>query len=58
MFLLGQILQAVKDAGMWENSVIMLSSDHGGINKGHGGKTMVGNADPWIIYAEKVSKKA
>lgn len=25
-------------AGMWDNSIIILSSDHGGINKGHGGK--------------------
>ncbi|WP_343303474.1 alkaline phosphatase [Chitinophaga niabensis] len=54
--LLGQILQAVKDAGMWENSVIMLSSDHGGINKGHGGKTMVEMQIPWIIRGKGIKK--
>lgn len=54
--LLGKILQAVKDAGMWENSVIILSSDHGGINKGHGGKTMVEMQIPWIFMGKGIKK--
>jgi predicted AlkP superfamily pyrophosphatase or phosphodiesterase len=54
--LLGKILQAVKDAGMWENSIIMLSADHGGINKGHGGKTMVEMQIPWIIRGKGVQQ--
>ncbi len=54
--LLGQILQAVKDAGMWDNSVIILSSDHGGINKGHGGKTMVEMQIPWIVRGKGIKK--
>ncbi|WP_341837707.1 alkaline phosphatase [Chitinophaga pollutisoli] len=54
--LLGKILQAVKDAGMWENSVIILSSDHGGINKGHGGKTMVEMQIPWIFMGRGIKK--
>lgn len=54
--LLGRILQAVKDAGMWDNSVIILSSDHGGINKGHGGKTMVEMQIPWIFMGKGIKK--
>ncbi|WP_341843269.1 alkaline phosphatase [Chitinophaga caseinilytica] len=54
--LLGKILQAVKDAGMWDNSVIILSSDHGGINKGHGGKTMVEMQIPWIFTGKGIKK--
>ncbi|MGX5817545.1 alkaline phosphatase [Chitinophaga lutea] len=52
--LLGRILQAVKDAGMWDNSIIIFSSDHGGINKGHGGKTMAEIQIPWIIRGKGV----
>lgn len=37
---LGKILQAVKDAGIEDETVIIVVADHGGINKGHGGKTM------------------
>lgn len=54
--LLGRIVQAVKDAGMWDNSVLILSSDHGGINKGHGGKTMVEMQIPWIFTGKGIKK--
>lgn len=53
--LLGKILQAVKDAGMWDQTVILLSADHGGINKGHGGKTMQEMQIPWIIRGRGVA---
>ena len=36
----GQIVQAVKDAGILDDTIFILTSDHGGIKKGHGGKTM------------------
>lgn len=36
----GAIIQAVKDAGIYDESVIILSSDHGGINTSHGGTSM------------------
>lgn len=52
--LLGQLLQGMKDAGMWDNSIIILSSDHGGINKGHGGKTMQEMQIPWIICGKGI----
>jgi predicted AlkP superfamily pyrophosphatase or phosphodiesterase len=52
--LLGRLLQGIKDAGMWESSIIILSSDHGGINKGHGGKTMQEMQIPWIICGKGV----
>lgn len=37
---LGRIVQAVDDAGMTDETVFILAADHGGIRKGHGGKTM------------------
>lgn len=36
----GAIIQAVKDAGIYDESVILLSSDHGGLGTGHGGISM------------------
>jgi predicted AlkP superfamily pyrophosphatase or phosphodiesterase len=54
--LLGQLLQAVKDAGMWDNTIILLTADHGGISKGHGGKTMQEMQIPWIIRGPGVAK--
>ncbi|MCW3463616.1 alkaline phosphatase [Chitinophaga nivalis] len=47
--LLGKMLQAVKDAGMWDDTIILLTADHGGIKTGHGGKTMEEMQIPWII---------
>ena len=53
---IGQILNAVKDAGMEDNTVLIVTSDHGGINKEHGGKTMEEMEIPWIIYGKGVKK--
>lgn len=52
----GQIVQAVKDAGMIENTIFILTSDHGGINKGHGGKTMMEMETPFIISGKNIRK--
>ncbi|MEX6686954.1 alkaline phosphatase [Danxiaibacter flavus] len=45
----GEIMQALDDAGMKENTIVIISADHGGINKGHGGKTLQEVEIPWII---------
>ena len=34
---IGQIVQAVKDAGIYDDTILILTSDHGGVGKGHGG---------------------
>ncbi len=35
---IGQIVQAVKDAGILDDTIFILTADHGGIDKGHGYK--------------------
>ena len=52
-----QILDAIKKAGIMDETVVMLSSDHGGINKGHGGKTLMEVEIPWIVYGNAVKQK-
>jgi len=53
---LKQIIQAVEEAGIMEETVIMVVSDHGGIDKGHGGKTMEEMQIPVVFYGKGIKK--
>ena len=52
----GEIIQATKDAGIYENCIFIVTSDHGGINYGHGGKTLEEVETPFIIAGKGVKK--
>lgn len=54
--LIGQIVQAVKDAGILDRTVFVLTADHGGIHTGHGGKTMQEMETPFIISGKNIRK--
>lgn len=54
--MLKQIVDAIEDSGMMDNTMIVVVSDHGGIEKGHGGKTMKEMQVPIIYYGDKVKK--
>ena len=54
--LLARIIQTIKDSGIWDNSVIILSSDHGGVGKGHGGNTSLEREIPLIIFGDNIKK--
>ncbi|MBI2431458.1 MAG: alkaline phosphatase [Candidatus Hydrogenedentes bacterium] len=47
--LLGGLLQAVDSAGMEEKTIVLVTADHGGRQKGHGGNSMAELEIPWII---------
>lgn len=47
-----RIIETVQKAGMEDDTVIIVSSDHGGKDKGHGGKTMQEMKIPWIAYGK------
>lgn len=53
---IGRVVQAVKDAGMADETIFILTSDHGGINKGHGGKTLRELETPFIISGKGVKR--
>ena len=53
---IGEIIQATKDAGIYENCIFIVTSDHGGINKGHGGKTLEEINTPFIIAGKGIKK--
>lgn len=55
--LVGKILSALEENNLMENTVILFSSDHGGVGKGHGGKTLLEVEIPWIIYGKNISSK-
>lgn len=52
----GDIINSVKEAGMYDNSVIIFTSDHGGIGTGHGGKTMDEMEAPFIVAGKGIKK--
>ncbi len=54
--LVGMIYQAVKDASIENESLIMIVSDHGGIGYGHGGNSWEEVTVPFILYGKDVKK--
>lgn len=52
----GEIIQADKEAGIWNESIIIVTADHGGIEKGHGGRTMQEMETPFIICGQHIKK--
>ncbi|WP_442878924.1 alkaline phosphatase [Bacteroides sp.] len=53
---IGQIIKAVEEADMLDQTIFIVTSDHGGIKKGHGGKTMEEMETPFIISGKNIKK--
>jgi predicted AlkP superfamily pyrophosphatase or phosphodiesterase len=56
--LITQIIQTIKEAGIYDNSVIILSADHGGVNRGHGGNSDMEKEIPVIFVGNNIKKEA
>jgi predicted AlkP superfamily pyrophosphatase or phosphodiesterase len=52
--LVGNIIDTLEQEKMLKESVIIFTSDHGGLEKGHGGKTLLEVEIPWIIYGHNI----
>ena len=46
---IGLMVEATKKLGIFEETVFIITADHGGIGKGHGGSSMDELEIPWII---------
>lgn len=53
---IARIVQAVKDAGIYDDTIFIVTADHGGIGYGHGGKTMAEMETPFVISGKNVKK--
>jgi len=53
---IGKIIDAVKKAGIADETIIMVTADHGGIDKGHGGKSLDEVQVPWIMSGPGIKK--
>ena len=51
---IGRLIQALKDAGIYDDTVIIITADHGGKDKGHGGKTLLEMEHPFIICGKGI----
>ena len=54
--MVGIILQACKDAGIFDDTIFVFSSDHGGSEKGHGELKMLHLETPFILYGKHIRK--
>jgi len=46
---IGDLLKALDSTGLYENTNIIVISDHGGVGYGHGGESMAEIQVPWLI---------
>ena len=53
---IASVIQATKDAGIFDETVFIISADHGGIGYGHGGETLDEIEIPFILYGKGVKK--
>jgi predicted AlkP superfamily pyrophosphatase or phosphodiesterase len=52
--LLGTFLEALEKEGVLKDYIIVFTADHGGVGKGHGGKSLREMEIPWIIWGRKI----
>ncbi len=54
--LIGDLLAALRETGLEDRTVVIVTADHGGKNKGHGGNTMGELEIPWIIAGPGIKR--
>jgi len=54
--LIAEIVNATKDAGIFEKTMFIISADHGGLGFGHGGESLAEMEIPFIMYGAGIKK--
>jgi arylsulfatase A-like enzyme len=54
--LIGAILDAIDQAGLTERTIVLVTADHGGIGKKHGGNSLDELEIPWILKGPGVAQ--
>jgi hypothetical protein len=54
--LLAEIMKAIAESDMADNTMVIISSDHGGTGKGHGGESMDEIEIPFILWGKGIKK--
>ncbi|WP_405410320.1 alkaline phosphatase family protein [Maribacter sp. Asnod1-A12] len=54
--LLVEVMKAIAESQMAENTIVIISSDHGGTGKGHGGESLDEIEIPFILWGKGVKK--
>ncbi len=54
--LIGEVIAALRSAGLWEATILLVTADHGGVGKKHGGATMAEIEIPWILHGPGVAR--
>ena len=52
----GQVIEALKEAGIYDDTVIVMSADHGGTNKNHGKFTLLEMETPLIVCGKGIKE--
>ncbi len=54
--ILAEVMEAIKASGMLEETLVIISADHGGLGKGHGGESLQEIEIPFILWGKSVKK--
>ncbi|PXX31319.1 alkaline phosphatase family protein [Arenibacter sp. ARW7G5Y1] len=54
--LLAEVMEAIKASGMADETLVIISADHGGLGKGHGGESLGEIEIPFILWGKSVKK--
>lgn len=50
----GKVIEATKEAGIFGETIFIMTTDHGGVGKGHGGRSLLEYEGPYIIAGKNV----
>ncbi len=54
--LLAEVMEAIEASGMADETLVIISADHGGLGKGHGGESLQEIEIPFILWGKSVKK--